>query len=72
MDEFRALQVVAALRSRGVKADLYEECGLFGVRVSLADERAAELDTNGATGPDAEAKRTPVPDRVRSMAGVLG
>ena len=68
MDEFRALQVVAALRSRGVNADLYQESGLFGVRVSLADEREAELDANEATRPDAGALSTPVSDR--SMAGV--
>jgi hypothetical protein len=72
MDEFRALQVVAALRSRGVNADLYQEGGVFGVRVSLADEREAELDTNGATGPDAEAMRKPVSAPARSMAGVPG
>jgi hypothetical protein len=72
MDEFRALQVVAALRSRGVNADLYQENGLFGIRVSLADEREAELDTNGATVADAEAIRTPAADRARPMAGVLG
>ena len=72
MDEFRALQVVAALRSRGVNADLYQENGLFGIRVSLADEREAELDTNGATAADAEAIRTPAADRVRPMAGALG
>ena len=75
MDEFRALQVVAALRSRGVNADLYQENGLFGVRVSLADEREAELDTNG-TEHDTEAMSTPVPDQGRpqtwAMAGVLG
>ena len=71
MDEFRALQVVAALRSRGVNAGLYQENGLFGVRVSPADERDAELDTKG-TEPDAEALSTPAMDQVRSMAGVLG
>ena len=56
MDEFRALQVVAALRSRGVNADLYRENGLFGVRVSLADECEAEFD-NDRTGLDTEARR---------------
>lgn len=71
MDEFRALQVVAALRSRGVNADLYQENGLFGIRVSLAGEREAELDTNGATAADAEAIRTPAADRGRPMAGAL-
>lgn len=71
MDEFRALQVVAALRSRGVNADLYQENGLFGVRVSLADEREAEIDTD-RTGLDAEPVRTPGPDRVRALAGALG
>ncbi|HXT92947.1 MAG TPA: hypothetical protein VN714_27240 [Trebonia sp.] len=75
MDEFRALQVVAALRSRGVNADLYQENGLYGVRVSLADEREAELDTNG-TEPDAEAMSPPVPDQgprqASAAAGALG
>lgn len=71
MDEFRALQVVAALRNRGVNADLYQENGLFGVRVSLAGEREAEFDTD-ETGLDAEATVMPRWDQVRSLAGALG
>ncbi len=71
MDEFRALQVVAALRSRGVNADLYQENGLFGVRVSLAGEREAESGTD-ETGLNAEATVMPLWDQVRSLAGALG
>ena len=72
MDEFRALRVIAALRSRGVNAQLYEDHGLFGVRVSPAGEREAGLDTDGATGPDAGPASMPGTDRIRSLAGVRG
>ena len=73
MDEIRAQRVVAALRSRGVNAHLYQENGLFGVRVSLADEREADLDAGG-TGLDPGITGLSIPEQIRrrSLAGALG
>jgi hypothetical protein len=52
MDEFRVQRVIAALRRRGVDADLYQENGVYGVRVSPGGDRTAELDANRTTEPD--------------------
>ena len=74
MDEIRAQRVVAALRNRGVNAHLYQENGLFGVRVSLADERATDLETGGTAGLDPEVTGLSIPEQVRrrSLAGAPG
>jgi hypothetical protein len=58
MDENRARRVVDALRERGVPAHL-ERAGVsqFGVRVVLADGRAAIWDTDGTAGLEAQVMR---------------
>ena len=66
--------MVAALRNRGVNAHLYQENGLFGVRVSLADERETDLETGGTAGLDPEVTGLSIPEQVgrRSLAGAPG
>jgi hypothetical protein len=58
MDEFRARRVVDALRDRGVNAHLLRGgIGQFGIRVSLTGSRAAEWDTDGTAGLEAQVMR---------------
>jgi hypothetical protein len=74
MDEIRAQRVVAALRSRGVNAHLYQENGLFGVSVSLTEEREKDPDAGGTAGLDPEVTGISIPEqiRLRSLTGALG
>jgi hypothetical protein len=61
MDEHEALQVVDALRERGVAAHL-EQPGVaqFGVRIALPDGRHAIWDTDGTAGLEAQVMRNGV------------
>jgi hypothetical protein len=55
MDEFRARRVVDALRDRGVNAHLLRGGnGQYGVSVRLPGGRAAEWDTDGTAGLEAQ------------------
>ncbi len=58
MDEDRAHRVVAALRSRGVLAQV-ERAGVyqFGVRVRLDGDRVAIWDTDGTASLEAQVMR---------------
>ena len=57
MDEFRARRVVDALRDRGVDAHLFRGTTEFGVSVTLPGGRAAEWDTDGTAGLEAQVMR---------------
>ncbi len=61
MDEDRAHRVVAALRSRGVLAQV-ERAGVyqFGVRVRLDGDRVAIWDTDGTASLEAQVMRNGV------------
>ena len=58
MDENKARSVVAALRARGIDAQM-EKAGVyqFGVRIALADGRQAIWDTDGTAGLEAQVMR---------------
>jgi hypothetical protein len=58
MDENRARNVVAALRDRGIAAEM-EKAGVyqFGVRIALPDGRQAIWDTDGTLGLEAQVMR---------------
>ena len=58
MEENRARNVVDALRSRGIAAQL-EKAGVyqFGIRIELPDGRQAIWDTDGTAGLEAQVMR---------------
>jgi hypothetical protein len=58
MEENKARTVVAALRDRGIAAEM-EKAGVyqFGIRIALPDGRQAVWDTDGTAGLEAQVMR---------------